>query len=364
MSLVPTAFLDRDGTLIVEPGADADPPFQVTPDDVRPVPGVIAALLRFQAAGLRLVVVTNQDGLGTDANPQDTFDDVEQRLAEWLGAAGVTLDRVLVCPHAPADGCDCRKPGTALVDGLDFDAGASFMVGDRDTDLAFADALGVPGYRIGPDGWNDVAAEALAALPTARRARVERRTAETQIELTLDLDGTGRMTGGTGIGFFDHLLTLIAAHARLDLRLDVTGDLHVDDHHTVEDVGLALGDALDRALGDRGGIARYGSASIPMDEVLCLAAVDLGGRFAFETDFAPQRDALGGLSLENVAHFFESMCGRGRLALHLRLLEPGRNEHHRVEAMAKAFAHALRAATRVDATLGGSPLSTKGTLSQ
>ncbi|MDX1419105.1 MAG: histidinol-phosphatase [Rubricoccaceae bacterium] len=358
-----TAFLDRDGTLIWEPGPDHDPPYQVNGlDDLRLLPRVITGLRRLADAGFRLVLVTNQDGLGTAAYPQATFDAVQTMLEEILASEGLAFDAVLVCPHRPEDGCACRKPKTRLVDGLDYDREASVVVGDRETDIEFADALGIRGYRM--DDYPDFAAlvEAILADTGGRSAAVERTTGETSVRLTLRLDGTGRYEGAVANGFLGHLLHLLAAHSRMDLEITADGDTHVDDHHLVEDVGLVLGDALTEALGGRRGIRRYGDALVPMDEVLVAAAVDLGGRFAFETDYAPQRERVGDLSTEMVPHLFGSLAVRAGLALHLRLLNPGRNEHHRIEGMVKAFARALRVAVERDPRASASIPSTKGVL--
>jgi imidazoleglycerol-phosphate dehydratase / histidinol-phosphatase len=358
-----TAFLDRDGTLIWEPGPDHDPPFQVDGlDDLRLLPRVLTGLGRLADAGFRLVLVTNQDGLGSDAYPQATFDAVQTKLEEILASEGLAFDAVLVCPHRPEDGCACRKPKTGLLDGLGYDPEASVVVGDRETDLGLAHALGLRGYRVGDYPDFSALAEAILADTGGRSATVERTTGETSVRLTLRLDGSGRYEGEVANGFLQHLLHLLAAHSLMDLTIQAEGDTDVDDHHLVEDVGLVLGDALNGALGGRRGIRRYGDALVPMDEVLVAAAVDLGGRFAFETDYAPVRERVGALSTEMVPHFFQSLAVRAEMALHLRLLNPGRNEHHRIEGMIKAFARALRAAVERDPRAASSIPSTKGVL--
>lgn len=359
----PTAFLDRDGTLIWEPGADHIVPYQINGlDDLRLLPRTITGLRRLADAGFRLVLVTNQDGLGSEGYPQATFDAVEAQFEAILASEGLTFDAVRVCPHRPEDDCACRKPKTGLIDGIDFDPERSVVVGDRDSDLQLAEALGLRGYRM--DDYENLAvlADAVIADTMGRSATVERTTGETQIALTLTLDGTGQFEGTVANGFLGHLLHLFAAHGLFDLTIQADGDTHVDDHHLIEDVGLVLGDALAQALGDRRGIRRYGDALVPMDEVLVAAAVDLGGRFAFETDYAPQRERVGDFSTEMVAHFFQSLAVRAGLALHLRLLAPGRNEHHRIEGMIKAFARALRVAVEPDPRAATSIPSTKGVL--
>lgn len=195
-----------------------------------------------------------------------------------------------------------------------------------------------------------------------RKARVQRKTAETEIDLTLNLDGSGECRCAVGVGFFEHMLALLCRHGRIDLQLQARGDLEVDDHHLVEDVGIAMGKALAEALGDKRGIGRYGHAMLPMDEVLVAVAVDLGGRFAFRCDYAPEREKVGDLSTEMVPHFFRSLAVDARANLHFRFLDPGENEHHRLEAMFKGFGRALRMAARIDPETAGEIPSTKGAL--
>ena len=195
-----------------------------------------------------------------------------------------------------------------------------------------------------------------------RTASIKRKTRETQIELKLNLDGQGKCDCNLGLGFLEHMLELLARHARIDLKVKAKGDLQVDDHHLTEDLGIVLGEALGSALGKKEGIERYGSSVLPMDEVLVVVAVDLGGRFAFSSDYEPQRDQVGDLSCELVPHFFKSLAEALRCNLHFRFLNAGDNEHHRVEAMFKGFARSLRMAVRIDPELGGAIPSTKGVL--
>ncbi len=197
---------------------------------------------------------------------------------------------------------------------------------------------------------------------TARSAELTRETAETQIRLALNLDGGGACRCSTGVGFLDHMLTLAARHGRFDLTVEARGDLEVDDHHLVEDIGIVLGKALASALGEKRGIRRYGSVMLPMDEVLVAVAVDLGGRFAFRCDYQPRREKVGDLSTEMVAHFFQSLASESRIALHFRFLDPGENEHHRIEAMFKGFGRALREAAATDPEAANEIPSTKGVL--
>jgi len=195
-----------------------------------------------------------------------------------------------------------------------------------------------------------------------RKAQVTRKTAETEIELFLSLDGVGKSQCSIGIGFLEHMLDLMAYHGKLDLTITAKGDLHVDDHHLVEDIGITLGQALSKALGDKRGIERYGSALIPMDEVLVATALDLSGRFAFSSNYTPVRDRVGELSTEMIPHFFQSLASEARMNLHLQFLNPGENEHHRLEALFKSFGRALRTAVQIDPRTAERIPSTKGTL--
>lgn len=350
-------FIDRDGTLIVEP-----PDQQVDSyTKFRLAPGVIPALLRLRDAGYRFVMVTNQDGLGTPAFPREQFEGPQQLLLDLLESQGITFDAVLVCPHFPADGCDCRKPGTALVDAWvaehPLDVARSLVIGDRDTDLELARRLGLGAVRFepaDPRAWAEIALRLAAGAP--RRARIERRTRETAIEAEVDLGRDEPIEVATGIGFLDHMLEQVARHGGFALRLRCSGDLHVDEHHTVEDCALALGAALAEALGERRGIARYGFV-LPMDEARAQVAVDLSGRpyAVFEGRFPGER--AGALPVEMVPHFFRSLADALRAAIHIEVR--GENTHHMIEACFKALGRALRQAIRLE---GGGIPSSKGVL--
>lgn len=196
----------------------------------------------------------------------------------------------------------------------------------------------------------------------ARKAKIRRKTAETSIEVELNLDGSGKAKAASGVGFLDHMLELLSRHSRIDLNVSAAGDLDVDEHHLVEDVGIVLGQALAEALGAKQGIERYGSSLLPMDEVLVAVALDLSGRFAFVSDYRPQRETVGDLPTELVPHFLRSLAVEARMALHVRMLEPGENEHHRIEAIFKGLARALREAVRIDPTAEDAIPSTKGRL--
>jgi len=347
-------FLDRDGTLIEEPDD-----YQVdTLEKVRLVPGVIPALLALMSAGYELVVVSNQDGLGTEAFPRADFEKVREHMLALFESQGIIFGAEFYCPHTDADACDCRKPRAGLLTkylaATDLDRTASAVVGDRETDLRLAENLGLKGFQIGADlTWADVT-HALVNQP--RQARVERCTNETSIRVEVDLDRTQAPEISTGIGFFDHMLEQLGKHGGFALRVSCEGDLQVDEHHTVEDVALTLGDALRRALGDKRGIGRYGFV-LPMDEAEADVSIDLGGRpyLVFEADFG--RDRIGELPTELIEHFFRSVAETLKAAIHVRV--HGDNVHHMIESCFKGFARCLRQAC---AREGNDLPSTKGVL--
>jgi imidazoleglycerol-phosphate dehydratase/histidinol-phosphatase len=354
---VPTLFIDRDGTLIEEP-----PDEQVDAyEKLRLLPGVIPALLRLRDAGYRFVMVTNQDGLGTESFPLPRFEGPQRLLLQLFESQGVAFDAVLVCPHRAGDGCDCRKPATRLADEYlatrPMDAARSRVIGDRATDLEFAGRLGIAGIRMpagDADAWPRLADELTARAP--RRARIARKTRETDVAVELDLDSGEPVAIATGIGFYDHMLEQIARHGGFSLTLACRGDLQVDEHHTVEDSALALGEALRAALGDKRGIGRYGFV-LPMDESEARVLLDLSGRpfCAFSGKFA--RESVGGLPTELVPHFFRSLADALGAAVHVAVR--GENAHHMVEACFKSLGRALREAARRD---GDALPSSKGVL--
>ncbi len=356
MSTRKILFIDRDGCLIEEPEDEQVDAF----DKLRLMPGVIPALLRLKQAGFRFVMVTNQDGLGTDAFPETDFQGPHDLLLQILSSQGISFDAVHIDPSLPAEQSSNRKPGIGmLLDYLrdpDLDRTHSAVIGDRDTDLQLAENMGLKGYRVGPQG-QDWSAIAGTILETPRTGAVERKTAETGIRVAVNLDAPRPIEIRTGIGFFDHMLEQIAAHAGFSLDLDCRGDLHVDEHHTVEDCALALGTALDQALSDRTGIGRYGFV-LPMDESLAKVTIDLSGRPAFVLHGQFPRASVGGLHTEMVSHFFASLAQTLRCAIHIEL--SGENTHHMVEACFKGVGRALRPALGRGATAGVP--STKGML--
>lgn len=355
-SAVRVAFVDRDGTLVEEP-----PDEQVDAlEKIRFLPGVFAALSEIAGAGFRLVMVTNQDGLGTESFPVAHFEGPHRFILDAFASQGLEFDAVFVCPHRRAEGCACRKPRTGLVDDYvreqRVDLAASVMIGDRDTDLEFAHRLGVRPLRVRAHGTPEESWPQIARALLARRAAVTRRTRETEIEVAVNLDAPSPLLVATGIGFFDHMLEQLAKHAGFALELRCRGDLHVDEHHTVEDCALALGEALRRALGDKAGLARYGFL-LPMDEARAQVALDLSGRAyaVFEGRFG--RDQVGALPSELVPHFFRSLADGLGAAIHLSVT--GENTHHMIEACFKGVGRAFRMALRRE---GRELPSTKGVL--
>ena len=349
-------FVDRDGTLIEEP-----PDEQVDSlEKIRFMPGVFESLRQARAAGFRIAMVTNQDGLGSASFPQRAFDVPHQFLLDAFSSQGVEFDAVFVCPHRKDDGCDCRKPKTRLVDDYvreqDVDLAGSAMVGDRATDLEFARNLGIRGLLVRRHGDETETWPAILRALTERRAVVTRQTKETNIEVGVNLDATAPVAISTGIGFFDHMLEQLAKHGGFALRLECKGDLQIDEHHTVEDCALALGEALRQALGAKLGISRYGFV-LPMDEAQVRVAIDLSGRAygVFEGKFT--REAVGGLPTELVPHFFRSLAESLKAAVHVTIT--GENTHHMIEACFKGVGRALRQAFRRE---GEELPSTKGLL--
>jgi imidazoleglycerol-phosphate dehydratase/histidinol-phosphatase len=366
-------FVDRDGTLIVEP-----PDQQIDSyEKFALIDGVIPALRRCVAAGYELVMVTNQDGLGSSSFPQADFDGPQNLLLRILRSQGIVFRDIAIDSSFAHEGKDTRKPGIGLMRSYlaadDWSRAASAVIGDRETDLQFAANLGVRGFRLGNDWTWDAIAHALCDAP--RIGTVERSTKETRIRVAADLDRAGDATVATGIGFFDHMLEQIGKHGGFALMLTCAGDGHVDEHHIVEDSALALGEALRRALGDKRGIGRYGSATdpaqpsalspqpssidilLPMDETIARAVLDLSGRPYFVFDGTFPRERVGELPTELVPHFFRSLCES--LGANLHLAVRGENAHHMVEACFKATARALRQALRRE---GDALPSTKGVL--
>lgn len=370
-------FIDRDGTLVVEPPVD----YQLDSlEKLEFMPGVFRNL-NFIARNLDFerVIVTNQDGLGTPSFPMETFLPAHEKMLRAFENEGITFDDIIIDRTFEHEHQPTRKPGTALLGKYmtgDYDLENSFVIGDRITDMLLARNLGAKGILLQPyatgqqwvddaglgdtcvlitDSWDRIS-EFLRA--GSRKATVVRTTSETDIRITLDLDGNGRADISTGLGFFDHMLEQISRHSGIDLEIRVKGDLHVDEHHTIEDTALALGEALHKALGDKRGIERYGFM-LPMDDCNCTVALDFGGRpwLVWEAEF--RRERIGDMPTEMFLHFFKSLSDAARMNLYIKA--EGQNEHHKIEGIFKALARALKAAVRRDIFRFTLP-STKGTL--
>jgi imidazoleglycerol-phosphate dehydratase / histidinol-phosphatase len=349
MSAARILFIDRDGTLVEEPADEQVDSLA----KIRLLPGVIPALLELKQAGYRFVLVSNQDGLGTHTFPEPAFREPQDFIRALFATQGIEFEAEFFCPHRPADGCDCRKPKTGLL--TDFlrdnplDPAHSYVIGDRDTDLQLAANLGIGGLRVRADGAGGATWPAIVERlrRPARTATVLRKTKETDIRVRVNLDATAPVAIATGIGFYDHMLEQVARHGGFALELTCTGDLEIDEHHTVEDCALALGQALRQALGDKLGIARFGFV-LPMDEAQAQVAIDLSGRSyaVFEGRFG--RESVGGLPTELVPHFFRSLADSLLAAVHVKV--DGENSHHMVEACFKATGRALRQAVRIEGT--------------
>ena len=354
-------FLDRDGTLIREPEDE-----QVDSlEKLEFMPGVFRNLyLITQLLDYKLVVVTNQDGLGSPSYPREKYEEVQQKMLQAFENEGVGFEQILVDDSFASDPSPARKPGTGMVKGYlekDFDRDASFVVGDRATDMELAGNMGLKGILV--KGFADGLPEELSGnclleaghwdevfrfLRTyGRTATIERETKETSIEGSLALDGTGRSAIQTGLHFFDHMLDQLSRHGGMDLRLKSDGDLEVDEHHTVEDTALALGSALRQALGNMKGLSRYGFY-VPMDDSRAACIMDFGGRPYLDWEVIFHREKVGDMPTELVEHFFRSLADEARCNIHISA--KGKNEHHKIEAIFKAFARALRMAVRQDST--------------
>ena len=352
-------FIDRDGTIIREPEDEQIDAFE----KLQFVPRTISSLafLR-QHTDYEFVMVSNQDGLGTAAFPEDTFWPVQNFIIDTLKGEGVEFDDILIDPTFPADNAPTRKPRTGLVEKYmtnpDYDMANSYVIGDRDTDRQFAQNIGCKFLQINPNDPTSWERATAIAYGGERTAEVRRTTKETDISISLDLDGNGKCDIQTGLGFFDHMLEQIGKHGGMDLTIHCNGDLHVDEHHTIEDTALALGECILKALGDKRGIERYGY-TLPMDDCLCSVALDFGGRPWLVWDVTFHRAFIGDVPTEMFLHFFKSLSDAAKMNLNIRA--EGQNEHHKIEGVFKALARSLKMAVRRDVYHYDLP-STKGTL--
>tara|TARA_R110000787_G_scaffold41071_13_gene101617 strand:+ start:12451 stop:13539 length:1089 start_codon:yes stop_codon:yes gene_type:complete len=357
-------FIDRDGTLVIEPPID----YQLDSlEKLEYFPGVFQWLSKIATKlDYELVMVTNQDGLGTESFPEDTFWPAQNKIIQAFKNEGIVFNEVLIDKSFPEDNAPTRKPRTGLLNKYlfgNYDMTNSFVIGDRATDIELATNLKAQGIFIGNQNadatlsttnWKNIY-QYLKAIP--RTATVIRTTKETDIKVSINLDGNGQSKLDTGIGFFDHMLEQIAKHGDLDLEVIVKGDLEIDEHHTIEDVALTLGEAFIKALGSKKGIERYGFL-LPMDDCLAQVAVDFGGRpwLVWEAQF--NREMLGEMPTEMFMHFFKSFSDAAKCNLNIKA--DGDNEHHKVEAIFKAFAKSIKMA--VSKTNNYNIPSTKGTL--
>ncbi|ANQ50745.1 bifunctional histidinol-phosphatase/imidazoleglycerol-phosphate dehydratase HisB [Flammeovirga sp. MY04] len=365
-------FIDRDGTIIVEPPVD----YQVDSlEKLEFVPLAISQLQKIaQELDYELVMVTNQDGLGTDSYPEDTFWPAHNKMLDTLKGEGIVFDDILIDKTFEKENAPTRKPRTGLLEDKymkgDYDLENSFVIGDRLTDVELAKNLGSKGIFIGEKGqskeavlettsWIEIYKFLKNYSPAGRMARVERITNETKILIGVNLDGTGQSDLSTGIGFFDHMLHQVARHGKIDLTVKVEGDLYIDEHHTIEDTGLAIGEAIKKALGDKRGIERYGFFIAPMDEVLAQVALDFSGRPWFVCDAPLKRESVGDFPVEMFSHFFKSFSDAAGCNLNIKT--EGDNDHHIIEGTFKAFAKAMRMAIKVEEGNNEIP-STKGVL--
>jgi imidazoleglycerol-phosphate dehydratase/histidinol-phosphatase len=351
-------FIDRDGTLIEEPADEQIDSFE----KLKFVKGVFRNLgfIR-EKLDFKFVMVSNQDGLGTDAFPEDTFWPVQNFILQTLEGEGITFDDILIDPHFPEDNAPTRKPNTGLVEKYlndpAYDIANSYVIGDRETDRTFARNIGCKSLILSDEGmsWNKIAELLFAG---ERIAEVKRTTKETDIHIRVNLDGTGKCDIATGLGFFDHMLEQIGKHGMMDLMIHTKGDLEVDEHHTIEDTAIALGECILTALGSKRGIERYGYA-LPMDDCLCSVCLDFGGRPWLVWDATFKREKIGEMPTEMFLHFFKSLSDAAKMNLNIKA--EGENEHHKIEGIFKALARALKMAVRRDIYHYELP-STKGLL--
>ena len=352
-------FIDRDGTLIEEPPVD----YQVDSlEKLAFVPKAITSMNRIASLDYELVMATNQDGLGTDSFPEETFWPAHNLMLKTLEGEGVRFDDMLIDRSMPADNAPTRKPRTGMFGKYlngEYDMANSFVIGDRPTDIELARNLGAKGILLQPtesgrallveqglldscvlitDDWDRIWQFLRAG---ARTAEIHRKTRETDIRVAIDLDGSGESHVDTGLKFFDHMLEQIVHHAGVSLVIEAKGDLEVDEHHTIEDTAIVLGEAVFRALGSKLGIERYGYC-LPMDECKAVVLLDFGGRIDFQWDVEFHRERVGDVPTEMFRHFFKSFAEAAHCNLHIAA--NGENEHHKIEGVFKAFSRALRMA--------------------
>jgi imidazoleglycerol-phosphate dehydratase/histidinol-phosphatase len=364
-------FIDRDGTLVIEPPID----YQLDSlEKLEFYPGVFQYLSRIaNELDYELVMVTNQDGLGTASFPEETFWPTHSKMLKAFENESIYFDNILIDKSFPEDNAPTRKPRTGLLTNYmngEYDLKNSYVIGDRLTDIQLAENLGSKAIFIAPEGTEIPTYESLVLMTHSwksiyellkfgqRKSKVKRYTNETKIDIDINLDGKGTANIHTRLPFFDHMLDQLSRHGNIDLTIKVDGDLHIDEHHTIEDTALALGEAFDKAIGNKLGIERYGFC-LPMDDCLAQVAIDFGGRpwMVWEADF--KREKIGDMPTEMFYHFFKSFSDTARCNLNIKC--EGTNEHHKIEAIFKAFAKAIKMALKRDINHAKLP-STKGML--
>ena len=336
-------FIDRDGTIIKEPAdeqVDSFDKFEFVPNAI----GCLAFLRK--KLDFEFVMVSNQDGLGTSSYPEDTFWPTHNMMLSVLKSEGVEFDDILIDRSFPEDNAPTRKPRTGMLGKYmcdEYDLSECYVIGDRQTDAQLAENLGCKSFVLSENlDWKKITELIFAG---ERQAEVHRVTKETDVFVSINVDGNGNANINTGLGFFDHMLEQIAKHGNIDLKIKVKGDLYVDEHHTIEDTGLALGECLYKALGSKRGMERYGY-SLPMDDCLCQVALDFGGRPWLVWDAEFKREKIGEMPTEMFLHFFKSLSDSAKMNLNIKA--EGENEHHKIEGIFKSFARSLKMAVRRD----------------
>lgn len=349
-------FIDRDGTLINEPKDN----FQIDSlEKLSLEPYVIPALIELKNIGFTFIIITNQNGLGSPSFPKNKFNTPHQKMIQIFQSQGIQFDQILICPHLPQEECNCRKPKTGLVtswlNNISSNKFNNYVIGDRDTDIILAKNMNIQGiqYHREKFGWKKIKNYLIQHY---RSAHIHRITSETSINVEIWLDQNNKSHINTGINFFNHMLHQIAVHAELCMNIMTKGDLHIDDHHTIEDTALALGKALNLALYNKRGIERFGF-TLPMDESIAQCILDLSGRPYFQYDVKYNFQKIGDLSTEMIEHFFRSLSSKMNCSLHLKAI--GNNDHHKAESLFKSFGRSLRQAIHI---YGNNMPSSKGTL--
>ncbi len=334
-------FIDRDGTLINEPENG-----QISNiSEVVFKNGVFKTLQLLANHGFKFIIVTNQDGLGTDKNPLKNYEQINEFIVRNFIEHGIKIESILTCPHVAEKNCSCRKPKIGLIEGLmdiSWEAGQSFMVGDRQTDMEFGSNLNIPSFLLSNDqSWPLIGSKIIDGPDIT----VIRKTNETEVKLILSRDSSGNTLITTGMPFLDHMLEQFSKHSGLSMQLSCKGDLEIDEHHSVEDIAIVLGQAVLKLVGSKIGIKRY-SFLLPMDESISHVAIDICGRSTLVFDAKFNRDAIGQFPTEMIEHFFKSFTDEAKISLHIKT--EGTNSHHMIESLFKSFGRCLGAAIKID----------------